>query len=322
MRNTLVEGTWRVVSVLAGAGVCVGLAIGCASPEQTQDVTEVEVGISRAEEVISTDLGELLGAHEIEADDGEFNDGLVSTQENSEGDISVECTGTLPGTWDHCSVECPCDDGGGDCDGDDECVSGGRCMRDVGPAYGWASDMDVCEVGCVPAEAGYLGTLDFCSEECPCDSGQGDCDSTSECGEGLVCGFDLGASFGFDADTDVCISPSDPLMNGHYQHCSVEFPCPTGHGDCDSDEECGEGLECGFDLGASFGFDPETDVCLSPLDDLMNGHPDHCTAASPCAAGHGDCDGDSQCVAGTTCVNDVGANYGFAANIDVCETTP
>jgi hypothetical protein len=34
----------------------------------------------------------------------------------------------------------------------------------------------------------------------------------------------------------------------------------------------------------------------------------------------GDCDGDSQCESGLSCVDDVGANYGFAGNVDVCET--
>ena len=38
-----------------------------------------------------------------------------------------------------------------------------------------------------------------------------------------------------------------------------------------------------------------------------------------CSAGEGDCDGDSQCQSGLMCSNDVGANYGFRAFVDVCE---
>jgi hypothetical protein len=38
-----------------------------------------------------------------------------------------------------------------------------------------------------------------------------------------------------------------------------------------------------------------------------------------CKNGEGDCDGDSQCESGLICVNDVGANHGWAPTIDVCE---
>ncbi|MCP4600358.1 MAG: SUMF1/EgtB/PvdO family nonheme iron enzyme [Proteobacteria bacterium] len=51
------------------------------------------------------------------------------------------------------------------------------------------------------------------------------------------------------------------------------------------------------------------------------GDNDYCSWATPCAAGQGDCDGDSECQSGLTCVNDVGANYGWAADVDVCERT-
>ena len=54
-------------------------------------------------------------------------------------------------------------------------------------------------------------------------------------------------------------------------------------------------------------------VCPLPL-----GDPSYCTDCGPCGVGVGDCDGDSQCESGLSCVNDVGANYGFPANIDVC----
>ena len=40
---------------------------------------------------------------------------------------------------------------------------------------------------------------------------------------------------------------------------------------------------------------------------------------SLCGAGEGDCDGDNECQNGLTCVNNVGANYGWDSMIDVCE---
>ncbi len=54
---------------------------------------------------------------------------------------------------------------------------------------------------------------------------------------------------------------------------------------------------------------------------LSVGHVDYCKQQGPCRAGQGDCDGNNECRSGLTCVNDVGANYGWAANIDVCEAS-
>ncbi|MCD6398639.1 MAG: hypothetical protein J7L08_01855, partial [Candidatus Aenigmarchaeota archaeon] len=48
----------------------------------------------------------------------------------------------------------------------------------------------------------------------------------------------------------------------------------------------------------------------------------YCSDTCKCNAGEGDCDytgTDRQCVAGTVCVKDVGAKYGWSSRIDVCE---
>lgn len=53
----------------------------------------------------------------------------------------------------------------------------------------------------------------------------------------------------------------------------------------------------------------------------MDGQPggyDYCTEFL-CFAGEGDCDSDAECVPGTTCTHDVGATYGYPADVDVCE---
>ena len=57
----------------------------------------------------------------------------------------------------------------------------------------------------------------------------------------------------------------------------------------------------------------------SPLPLLAVGTEAYCTDHGPCEVGHGDCDSTSECQSGLTCGDNVGANYGFAANIDVCE---
>ncbi len=52
-----------------------------------------------------------------------------------------------------------------------------------------------------------------------------------------------------------------------------------------------------------------------------NGDWSYCSASCPCDDGEGDCDSNSECVSGTTCVSNVGANYGWASSVDVCETS-
>ncbi len=47
--------------------------------------------------------------------------------------------------------------------------------------------------------------------------------------------------------------------------------------------------------------------------------PNYCRDFGPCPAGKGDCDSNSECQAGLTCVNDVGARHGLPAHYDVCE---
>jgi len=47
---------------------------------------------------------------------------------------------------------------------------------------------------------------------------------------------------------------------------------------------------------------------------------DYCRSSCKCNAGEGDCDADSQCAFGTTCVKNVGSNYGFPSGMDFCES--
>ena len=54
---------------------------------------------------------------------------------------------------------------------------------------------------------------------------------------------------------------------------------------------------------------------------LTPGHADYCRDFGPCSAGQGDCDSDTECQSGLTCVNNVGANYGWRAIVDVCEAS-
>lgn len=184
-----------------------------------------------------------------------------------------------------------------------------------------------------------LGTGRYCTACGPCTAGQGDCDTNAECAAGLSCAQNVGAQFGFAPGVDVCVAGNDPgnpnpppggctetLGNGRY--CTACGPCAAGQGDCDNDTECAGSLVCAQNVGAQFGFAPGVDVCVA---DGGPGNPDppggctetlgngrYCTACGPCAAGQGDCDNDAECAAGLSCLENVGAQFGFAPGVDVC----
>lgn len=126
-------------------------------------------------------------------------------------DGSVGCTGN--GSWNRClAADCPCGVGSGDCDSDAECGGGLLCGEENGPAVGFTSTMDVCvharPPGCARMDRGSLD-WNLCSEDCPCSYGEGDCDYDDDCFGGLVCGQNVGASFGLRSDFDLCVAASE-----------------------------------------------------------------------------------------------------------------
>lgn len=146
----------------------------------------------------TVDLG--IGQHTVTliVFDGEA-EGLVSL--SIEITCSITCT---PGSgfWTFCHPGCPCNHGEGDCDIDADCKPGMVCLHDAGFAFGFEdNEVDVCSAQCP-----ILGVAswNYCSPLCPCDVGEGDCDSDAECMPGLVCQRDIGPAFGWDREVDVC----------------------------------------------------------------------------------------------------------------------
>ena len=229
------------------------------------------------------------------------------------------CGGEPPGTRDFCDVICPCDDGEGDCDSDAECATGTRCSADVGAAYGWNPLIDVCETWTDCHLPANLGTSTYCSPTCPCAHGEGDCDSDAECYTGTRCVMDVGANYGWNPGIDVC----EAYAVGSATYCTTAMPCSVDEGDCDSDAECAAGV-CWPDIGADYGWNSMVDVCRPLLGchttpgSYFPGTSAFCSASCQCADGEGDCDNDGECLEGTVCVHDVGATYGFNPLTDVC----
>jgi hypothetical protein len=67
-----------------------------------------------------------------------------------------------------------------------------------------------------------------------------------------------------------------------------------------------------FDIGAD-----EWISCSIPV-----GHLEYCRDCGPCSEGQGNCEGDAECQGDLICAQNVGADYGWPAVIDVCEQPP
>jgi len=239
---------------------------------------------------------------------------LAGIEPGGEDDCPVE-----EGHYDYCALCGPCDDEKGDCDSDSECAEGLVCLSDVGLFYGWAEDVDVCRPEGASECPEVVGEFGYCGNCGPCMEGEGDCDGSDDCEEGLVCVSGAGADFGFEPDVDVCLAEC-PVPPGDPEFCSLCGPCGEGEGDCDGSGDCAQGLVCREDVGDFFGFAPDVDVCLDdestctePLGDYS-----YCRLCGPCEEGEGDCDADNECAEGLTCVNEVGPDFGFVWDVDVC----
>jgi hypothetical protein len=174
-------------------------------------------------------------------------------------------------------------------------------------------------------------TTGFCTPACPCDAGEGDCDSNSDCMAGLACKSNSGPRFGLPASYDTCepvdlpfVCSSFSAANPSETFCSQECRCSHSEGDCDDDFDCGGSLVCGNNNGAAVGLPPSYDVCVYPAapgcpsyDDAVD-DPDFCSPQCPCDIGQGDCDSNADCRGGLICEANVGAVYGKPADYDMC----
>ena len=85
------------------------------------------------------------------------------------------------------------------------------------------------------------GNIGYCGCNA-CIENDGDCDSDNQCQNGLVCGSkNCPVSLGFNSNTDCCYD----AVVWDEDFCSLDNPCGSDEGDCDSNDECQDGLYCG-----------------------------------------------------------------------------
>jgi len=112
---------------------------------------------------------------------------------------------------------------------------------------------------------------EICSKEHPCAEAEGDCDEDYECEEGLTCGF-RNCNGRYHNYADCCYLPKNTKNYGEcngnnpqVEHCcSKDNKCEENQGDCDSDEDCKEGLVCGQQECNDMNFSEDADCCVIP----------------------------------------------------------
>jgi probable HAF family extracellular repeat protein len=144
--------------------------------------------------------------------------------------------GAKNGDYDYCTNPAAlCVAGEGNCKANTQCVSGLLCGTYNGPQFGFPVGYRVCvathcnnkikdtALGETQTDCGgECGTtctppvcppnanpnIGHCTQDCPCPTGEGDCNSNAECQTGLICGKNQGSRYGFPAGYDACLPAS------------------------------------------------------------------------------------------------------------------
>jgi len=232
--------------------------------------------------------------------------------------------------WDLGVCEGDCDNDG-NCPGDSVCIqrSGGSPAVVEGCTPGDSTDSshadsDYCTNPSTPAGVLTNWGKNACTSSMPCGVCKGDCDSDSDCTAGLKCfqrdGHEAvqgcaGGGAGDQSDYDFCVALVPGALNSVGKDtCTSSNTCAECVGDCDSDSDCGRGLEC-FQRdsgeavpGCPAGGDGDLvdyDYCVvapTPAPGVLtNFGSDACTFNLPCSTCQGDCDTDSDCTSGLKC---------------------
>lgn len=154
------------------------------------------------------------------------------------------------GDWDFCSKQNPCSAGQGDCDSDDECKPGLKCVKDVGPQYGFDKGVDVC----VATSSSSSSSTSSTSTTSSGNFGGGVSSSTSSSSTSTSSTssgtnpLDLLLSSSTSSTSSGTSTSSSgggcQLQEGTLTYCAVCGPCTENQSVCHKDSECATGLVC------------------------------------------------------------------------------
>ena len=109
------------------------------------------------------------------------------------------------------------------------------------------------------------------------------------------------------------------VTNGNIGFCGCKS-CSENEGECDSDNDCEQGLVCGSNNCLDYlGFNSEVDCCYGPA----VGDEHFCSFHNPCAVDEGDCDSNNECQANLFCdlrASSCPAHLGFASDVNCCSS--
>lgn len=243
----------------------------------------------------------------------------------------------------------------GDCDSDAECKHGYKCFHryddESVPGCAFGSDipenMDVCWDDSTPVGSSADNN---CTDSEPCTLCLGDCQGDDDFCEGELkcfhrgdgtidvpgCDYNYGSSI-----FDVCMNPNstDVLVFEGWDDCGKgSYKCPHCHGDCDTDDDCADGLVCFqrndgelvpncYKMQGSIRGD--VDVCVDPArftEILESGagvtyqstlRSSACSEADPCQWCEGECTTNDDCEGHLICY--IPSMFGKIDHSEVCE---
>ena len=103
--------------------------------------------------------------------------------------------------------------------------------------------------------------------------------------------------------------------NGNYEFCNCTT-CSENEGDCDSHDECQDGLGCAS-CPANLGFGSNTHCCTQRGVDNVDWF--FRTNSDPCGIDEGHCSNDGECKDWLLCAtNNFPASFGFPWHLDCC----
>ena len=134
-----------------------------------------------------------------------------------------------------------------------------KCPNNEGYVWNWNFWNDNFWITTNDVDIKCKNENDFCTSENPCGSDKGDCDTHDDCQDGLFCGSNnCPNDLGFHSEFDCCYAPT--VGDEHF--CTFGIPCGENEGDCDTNDECQDDLECGSNnCPGSLGFNSDVDCC-------------------------------------------------------------